>query len=68
MLLSNMRTLYELCSDNASQAPLPASRDNRRRRSVELTAGCRKAARTLDITPRQIGYALRKYRTEMKRF
>ncbi len=27
-----------------------------------------KAARILDITPRQIGYALRKYRIEMKRF
>ena len=27
-----------------------------------------KAARILGITPRQIGYALRKYRVEMKRF
>jgi Nif-specific regulatory protein len=27
-----------------------------------------KAARLLDITPRQIGYALRKYRIEMKKF
>jgi Nif-specific regulatory protein len=27
-----------------------------------------KAARVLGISPRQIGYALRKYRIEMKRF
>ena len=27
-----------------------------------------KAARILGVTPRQIGYALRKYRIEMKRF
>ena len=56
----------------AGECPAIASRLTEKERLLDAMerAGWvqAKAARILGITPRQIGYALRKYRIEMKRF